>query len=82
MDSAFEGWNKTLEEVAGGTRPSVLKYKNTGGQLCCNEFFEVVIELVSHGAHHRGQVALLLRQAGHCPAKSTDFVPALRNSKF
>src|ERR1700733_1882785 len=44
MDSAFAGWNKTLEEVASGARPHGLEYENTVGQRCCNSFFEVVIE--------------------------------------
>ena len=47
-----------------------------------NSYWEVVLELLSHGAHWRGQIALLLRQAGCEPPKSTDFIPALRAANF
>ena len=82
MDSALASWNKTLEEAASGARSEKFEYVNAAGQRSAISLLEVVIELVSHGAHHRGQVALLLRQAGHHPSKSTDFIPALRDSKF
>jgi DinB family len=43
---------------------------------------EVMVEIICHSAHHRGQVALLLRQNGSEPAVSTDFIPALRTGNF
>ncbi|HXJ40747.1 MAG TPA: DinB family protein [Bryobacteraceae bacterium] len=82
MDSALAGWNRILDEVTSGARPDGFEYLNAVGKPSANSFGEVLVELVSHGAHHRGQVALLLRQAGHEPAKSTDFIPALRRLKF
>jgi uncharacterized damage-inducible protein DinB len=57
-------------------------YKNTKGEKCVNTYIEVVLELISHGAHHRGQIELLLRQAGLEPPISTDFIPALRAGRF
>jgi uncharacterized damage-inducible protein DinB len=82
LDEAFAGWKRALAEVASGARAETFEYENAAGQRAANSFFEIAVELVSHGAHHRGQVALLLRQAGHQPPKSTDFIPALRELKF
>ena len=82
MDSAFSGWNRIFDEIAAGVRQETFSYVNAAGQHSENSFGEVAVELVSHGAHHRGQVALLLRRAGLQPPKSTDFIPALRDLKF
>ncbi|MGD1072559.1 MAG: DinB family protein [Bryobacteraceae bacterium] len=63
MDASFAAWNRILEEVArrarGAVFEAVFEYENAAGQRCATSFSEVAIELVSHGAHHRGQVALL-----------------------
>jgi uncharacterized damage-inducible protein DinB len=82
LNKSFAGWNVALAEVTSGARAETFEYENAAGQQVANSFFEIAVELVSHGAHHRGQVALLLRQAGHQPPKSTDFIPALRALKF
>jgi len=57
-------------------------YRSSGGQNCANRFDEVIQEVLLHGAHHRGQIALLLRMNGCEPPRSTDFIPALRTQEF
>lgn len=57
-------------------------YTGSGAQIYSNRFDEILQEILLHGAHHRGQVALILRLRGFAPPPSTDFIPALRLGAF
>jgi len=59
-----------------------LTYCDSRGQQRANSLTELVQEVVLHAAHHRGQIALLLRIDGHEPPASTDFIPGLRSNLF
>jgi uncharacterized damage-inducible protein DinB len=55
-----------------------VRYESSDGESRSNLFSEVLQEVLLHGAHHRGQIALVLRMKGFEPPRSTDFIPALR----
>ena len=55
-----------------------VRYESSDGENRFNPFSEVLQEVFLHGAHHRGQIALVLRMKGFEPPRSTDFIPALR----
>jgi uncharacterized damage-inducible protein DinB len=55
-----------------------VRYESSDGENRSNLFSEVLQEVFLHGAHHRGQIALILRTKGFEPPRSTDFIPALR----
>ena len=55
-----------------------VQYESSNGESRSNLFSEVLQEVFLHGAHHRGQIALVLRMKGFEPPRSTDFIPALR----
>jgi uncharacterized damage-inducible protein DinB len=55
-----------------------VRYVGNDGESRSNLFSEVLQEVLLHGAHHRGQIALVLRMKGFDPPRSTDFIPALR----
>jgi uncharacterized damage-inducible protein DinB len=55
-----------------------VRYESSDGENRSNVFSEVLQEVFLHGAHHRGQIALVLRMKGFEPPRSTDFIPALR----
>jgi uncharacterized damage-inducible protein DinB len=82
LDIAFENWSVILCGVDIGDSARTFDYRNRRGKNCTSSYVDVVLEVVSHGAHHRGQIALLLRQAGMEPPSSTDFMPALREARF
>jgi uncharacterized damage-inducible protein DinB len=82
LDIAFENWSPILGGLGIGDSIRTFNYRNSMGEECTSSYVEVALELFSHGAHHRGQIALLLRQAGIEPPSSTDFIPALREARF
>ena len=73
MNRGFDEWRTALRGPE-----ETFAYRSGKGELCGNTWTEVVLELLAHGAHHRGQIAVLLRQAGIEPPVSTDLIPALR----
>jgi uncharacterized damage-inducible protein DinB len=79
LDSCFARWKNYL---GAGHLGATFYYANSRDEACSNTPEEVIIELICHSAHHRGQVALLLRQNGSEPAASTDFIRALRYGNF
>lgn len=52
-------------------------YTNTKGLQFRNSLSDVALHLTLHGAHHRGQIAALVRQHGGEPA-NIDFIQAVR----
>jgi uncharacterized damage-inducible protein DinB len=59
-----------------GTDP--IRYVTRTGESVVNSFVEIALEVLLHAAHHRGQIALLLRQSLSQPPASTDYIPTLR----
>lgn len=53
-------------------------YVNTKGQQFHNTVGDVALHVAFHGAYHRGQIAVLVRQHGGEPAY-TDFIQAVRS---
>lgn len=52
-------------------------YTNTKGMQFRNSLSDVALHVALHGVHHRGQIAVLVRQHGGEPAY-TDFIQAVR----
>jgi uncharacterized damage-inducible protein DinB len=57
---------------------SQIHYVTRTGVNVANTFAEIVQEVLLHSAHHRGQIALLLRQSSSEPPTSTDYIPTIR----
>jgi uncharacterized damage-inducible protein DinB len=73
-----------LEDLAGrwprmlaGDLNGTVKYGNSQGEKFESRVEDVLQQLITHGAYHRGQIALLLRQGGFEPAR-TDYILAVR----
>ncbi len=47
--------------------------KTTNGEAFTHTYGESMLHLVNHSSYHRGQVATLMRQAGHVPP-ATDYI--------
>jgi uncharacterized damage-inducible protein DinB len=80
MESCLARWQLCLN--SGHVTRGPLEYLSSKGKPCSNSLEELVLEVLCHSAHHRGQIALMLRQNGFPPPASTDFIPALRAECF
>lgn len=56
----------------------VVEYRTTSGQPFASTVGDILTRVALHGSHHRGQLALLVRQGGGTPA-ATDFIVFARD---
>ncbi|MDO8549036.1 MAG: DinB family protein [Ignavibacteria bacterium] len=52
---------------------SIIKYRNTKGDEYQNRLSDIITHVINHSSYHRGQIALLVRNAGGIPAV-TDYI--------
>ena len=71
------GFAGQLASLENGTPAETITYKNTKGDEFITPVVDVLSHVAFHGAYHRGQIALLLRQSGD-PAVNTDFITFAR----
>ncbi|MBS1795675.1 MAG: DinB family protein [Acidobacteria bacterium] len=57
------------------------RYRTSEGVWCENTFREMLTHVVVHSSIHRGNIMLLLREAGHAPPK-IDYIVYLRETKY
>ena len=82
MKSCLTRWQRCLNSGHVTQGSGLANYLNSKAERCSNSFEDLVLEVLCHSAHHRGQIAVLLRQSGSRPPASTDFIPALRAQCF
>ena len=80
-DEIHAQWNKYLHTLTVDDMSVRISYASIQGDRFSNEIGEILTQVVTHGAYHRGQIAAELRQAGFTPAL-TDFIHASRNKLF
>jgi uncharacterized damage-inducible protein DinB len=64
-------------DAAGLAR--AVPYVNSAGQAFTSTVEDILLHVCLHGQYHRGQVALLLREAGAAPA-TTDYIAFARGA--
>jgi uncharacterized damage-inducible protein DinB len=65
-----------LRAIASGDAEALareVEYRTTSGHTFTNTVADILAHVVVHGSHHRGQLALLVRQGGGAPA-ATDYI--------
>ena len=73
------GFAGQLASLEAGTFTEAITYKNTKGEEFTTPVVDVLAHVAFHGAYHRGQIALLLRQGGD-QAVNTDYITFTRIS--
>lgn len=70
-----------LREFAAGDDEAlarVVDYRTTTGVACRDTVHDILVQVALHGAHHRGQIALLVRRGGGTP-EPTDWIVYARS---
>ena len=69
---SLSGWREVAAH-GDGVLASTVEYLTGTGARYRNTVDEIVTQVLLHGSHHRGQVALIVRRAGGQPA-ATDWI--------
>lgn len=70
-------WQELLAGLSDAGLSQSANYKNSKGEPWSSTVQDVITHVLLHSAYHRGQIAILLREAGANPAY-TDFIHAVR----
>ena len=61
----YSGWQEYLDGVADVAAP--VSYQDLKGNAYTTPLWQIVLHVVNHATHHRGQAAGFLRTMGHAP---------------
>jgi uncharacterized damage-inducible protein DinB len=73
------GLRHVVDSATEADLARVVSYRNSAGLAYESTVADILLQVVTHGAYHRGQIALLLRQGGAEPAP-TDFIAFIRGA--
>ena len=62
-----EGWREWARGMTDDSLLTVLDYTDLKGNPWRQSLWQIVLHVVNHGTHHRGQVSGFLRSMGHTP---------------
>jgi len=62
-----EKWNEWAGELTDDSAGEQIPYRAMNGDPFVAPVWQIVLHVVNHGAHHRGQVSGFLRTLGHTP---------------
>lgn len=71
MESSSQNWLKFI--YSDNELDGVISYKNSRGQVFESRKADILTHVANHGTHHRGQIALMLREENIAPPAS-DFI--------
>lgn len=74
-----QGYRAFLATLSDTRLEEVVTYPNSSGRVFHTSVGDILHHVFSHGAYHRGQIALLMRQAGLEPV-NTDFITFVREA--
>lgn len=72
-----EEYERFLRDAGEATLASEVSYVNSAGASFRSRIDDILFQVVTHGAYHRGQIALLMRQHAVAPAQ-TDYIGFVR----
>jgi uncharacterized damage-inducible protein DinB len=70
-------YKRFLEDLADEDFDRTVAYKNSKGEAFRTPIRDILSHVAMHGAYHRGQIAIVVRDAGGVPV-NTDFITFVR----
>ena len=67
MEANTEDFSRLLSSVDADALEHAVPYQNSSGTPYRTPLTEMLEHVFHHGTHHRGQIALLIREAGRTP---------------
>jgi len=74
----LKGFEAIIEKSDDAFQQKVV-YKNSMGVAFENTILDILLQMLSHGSYHRGQIAMQLRQHGLEPV-NTDYIMFIRTA--
>jgi uncharacterized damage-inducible protein DinB len=71
------GLTEFVSSLAPSDLAQEIAYTNSAGAAFRSRVDDVLTQIVTHGCYHRGQIALLVREAGEEP-QATDYIAFVR----
>ncbi len=78
-NTARSRYQALLDTLSSENLSSLVYYTNSAGQAFDTRLDDILLHVALHGCYHRGQVALLLRDAGTKPSP-TDYIGFVRGT--
>ena len=73
-----EDYRQFLSDLGPEALSRVMTYRNSAGKEFETAVGDVLMHVALHGAYHRGQIAMAIRQGGEAPV-NTDFIAFVRD---
>ncbi len=80
VNEMHERWSTYLGNLTTGRLDEDLVHRNSKGAEFRAPVRDVLMQLVMHGAYHRGQIAAAVRDSGGTPT-STDYITWVRRQR-
>jgi uncharacterized damage-inducible protein DinB len=65
--AVYDGWRGWSQTLTDESLLTVLDYSDLRGNPWSQPLWQIVLHMVNHGTHHRGQISGFLRTMGHTP---------------
>ena len=75
--ASHQRWGEFMDEHVPEELDQPIMYTNSKGNSFTTALGDVLFHVLNHGMHHRGQIALVLRESGVAPP-ATDYIFFLR----
>jgi uncharacterized damage-inducible protein DinB len=66
-------WGRYLDRLSSADLDATVRYTTSGGRTFEQHTADILTHIFNHSSYHRGQIAMLVRQAGGEPAE-TDYI--------
>ena len=80
IDRALDRWERLLSRLNAEELERTVSYRTTFGVAHRSTLADILTHLLAHGAYHRGQIMLLVRQLEGVPIQ-TDFIVWARTTQ-